>query len=494
MTTTTRIFAGVTALLFGATLTACGGSHGGMLPPATVPQSPFGAAAPTAARPSFDGRDADADADSDADRPDNKKKAKIKIAPKNLALLGTGANVAGAVTVSEAKYKGAFKVTSTCAGIATLAPASGKGPKFKAKVTPVKAGSCAFTFKDTNKTTAKLPVTVTTAALALGSSSMSPGSKSVKIVLTKVNGAAPKAGLVVTSIVNLTACSAGCTVAGPQSPPGSDAYALTVYDAANAAGNVLATGTTTATVAAAKANVIAAAQLSKVPKFLVFGAIPSGSAGTSFTHLLTLAVQDADHTAIVGTYATPVKVTDSDTSAIAKGSSLAVNGGAASRSVSLARSSDSLTLKYGGMAIGSVALSATATGASSAVGHFAPTLAAMVYTGPTNGSTPEIDLYNTTVSAPGNSGAFTLTQPGWAGSGFTNTFTYTLGGTANNCGSFSVTPASGTAAAYTVSVGASPVAGTCSMTLSGAPGTATKSVVLTFTTSSVGIDGKHRKP
>ena len=173
--------------------------------------------------------------------------------------MGTGAErVALSVTVIGSKvHKGTFKADEhTCAGIATLAPASGKGPKFKTKVTPVKAGSCTFTFTDANKTSAKLPVTVTTAGLTLGATSISPGSKSVKIVLTKVNGAAPKAGLVTTSIVNLTACSAGCTVAGPQSPPGSDAYALTVYDAANAGGNVLATGTTTGTVVVAKANVI----------------------------------------------------------------------------------------------------------------------------------------------------------------------------------------------------------------------------------------------
>jgi hypothetical protein len=429
----------------------------------------------------------------DADLPDTKK-AKLKIAPASLALLGTGASVALSVTVSEAKYKGTFKASSTCAGIATLAPASGKGPKFKTKVTPVKAGSCTFTFTDANKTSAKLPVTVTTAGLTLGATSISPGSKSAKIVLTKVDGAAPKAGLAVTSIVNLTACSTGCTVAGPQSPPGSDAYSVTIYDAANAAGNVLATGTATGTVTVAKANVIVSAQLSKLPKFLIFGAIPSGTAGTPFTHLLALAVQDADHHAIVGTYATPVKVTDGDTSAVAKGSSLAVNGGAASRSVTLARSSDSLTFAYGGLAMTPVTLSATATGATSATGHFAPTLHDMVYTGPLNGSTPEIDLYNTTASAPGNSGAFTLTQPGWAGSGYTNKFTYALGGSANNCSSFAVTPASGTAAAYTVTVGATPVAGTCMMTLTGAPGSAAKPVKLTFTTSSVGIDAKHRKP
>ena len=149
------------------------------------------------------------------------------------------------------------------------------------------------------------------------------------------------------------------------------------------------------------------------------------------------------------------------------------------------------------MAIQSVTLAATATGASNATGHFAPTLHDMVYGGPTNGSTPEIDLYNTTASAPGNSGAFVIAHAAGVGGLGLHQHLRSMrwAASANNCASFSVTPASGTAAAYTVSVGATPVAGSCSMTMTGAPGSAgTKPVKLTFTTSSVGIDAKHRKP
>jgi hypothetical protein len=493
MMTTTGISWRLAALFLASSLAACGGSHGGVMPSAPTGQSPFGGVAPGGARPAFGAVDAEADGDSDADGPDKKAK-KIKIAPKSLALLGSGANLALAVTVSEAKYKGKFTAKNTCAGIATLSPASGKGPKFKAKMTPVKAGSCTFTFSDSKKTTAKLPVTVTTAALTLGATSISPGSKSVKIVLTSVNGAAPKAGLVTTSIVNLTGCTNGCTVVAPQSPPGSDKYALTTYDGANATGNILATGTAIATVVVAKANVAAASQLSKVPKFLAFGTIPSGSAGTSFSSVLPIVVQDADRKAIVGTYATPVKVTDADTSAIAKGSSLTVNGGAASRSITLTASSSVAKLVYGGLAMQSVALTASATGASSATAHFAPALFAMNYSGPLNGSTPEIDLYNTASGQPGYSGTFALTQKGWFGSGYANAFTYAVGGSSNNCTSFGVTPASGTASAYTVSLRSSAVAGSCTLTLSGAPGTSTQSVRLTYTSSSVGINAKHGKP
>jgi hypothetical protein len=478
MTTMLRISAGASALALAFALTACGGSHG-MLPSSATGQSPIGA---DAAQGPFI-----------TQAPD--KKAKIKITPAKLALLGTGASGVQSFTIAEASYKGKFTAKSTCAKVATLKPAAAKGPKTTIKVTPKAAGTCTITFTDTSKSSAKLSISDTTAAVTLDALSISPNSTSVKVVLTSVNGAAPK-GVVTTAITALpsTCQTAGCTVAAPQSPAGNDAYTLTIYDGANTAGNILATGTASAAIAAGKANVITAPQLVKVPAFLVFSGLATANAGTTFTHSLTLSVQDADHSAIVGTYSSPITVTDADTSAIAQGTSISLNGGAASRSVSLSKSSDTMTFTYGGLAIPPVAVTASASGATSGSVTFTATLQPLVYSGPLTGSTPEIDLYNTTTGQPGYSGSFSLTQAGWIGSPYGKFASYTLGGSSNNCSSYSISPASGTAAAYTVSVGATPVAGTCTLTLAGAAGTATQAVVLTYTSSSVGISGKHRKP
>jgi hypothetical protein len=489
MTTMLRISAGASALALAFALTACGGSHG-MLPSSATGQSPIGSDAVQAplAADAADGVTPDA-------------KAKIKITPAKLALLGTGASGVQSFTITEANYKGKFKAESTCSKVATLKPTAAKGPKTTIKVTPKKAGTCTITFSDTAKNSAKLSINDTTATVGLDALSISPNSVSVRVVLTTVNGVPPKAGVATAAITALpsTCQTAGCTVAAPQSPAGNDAYALTIYDGANASGNILATGTASAAIAAGKANVITAPQLSKVPAFLVFSGLATANAGTTFTHSLTLSVQDADHAAIIGTYSTPITVTDADTSAIAQGTSISLNGAAASRSATLARSSDTMTFTYGGLAIPAVTVTASATGATNGSVTFTATLQPIVFTDPDTNNTPEIDLYNPATGSPGNSGTFSLTQPGWAGSPYGKNFTYALAGTGlpsttTNCSSYTVTPASGTATSFTVSVGASSVAGSCTMTLTGAPGTATQAVVLTYSTGSIGVSGKHHKP
>jgi hypothetical protein len=498
MKTTLRISAGAAALALAVALSACGGSHGSMLPSAGS-GSPFGADAaqgPLNARAPIASLGANA-ADPDGLQPD--KKAKIKITPKTLALAGTGSAQVLSFTISEANYKGKFKAASTCKPFVTLKPANAKGPKTVVKVTPKKAGTCTITYTDTAKNSAKISMTVTTATMSLGTLSFSPGSKSAKAVLTSVNGAPPKAGSVTTAITALssTCLTAGCAIALPPSPAGNDAYSITIYDAANAAGNVLAQGTSTAAVTAGLANVITGPQLAKNPKALVFAGLAAGSAGTAFTHSLALSVQDADGNAIVGNYSTPVSVSDPDTTPIAQGTALKLNPNAATRTVSLTNSNQTMSFVYGGLAITPVKLTASATGATSGSVTFTVAVPALVYAGPLNGSAAEIDLYNPTASQPGNSGSFTITQAGWTPSPFSKKITFALGGTGNNCTSYAVTPASGTAAAYTVKVGATPVAGTCTMTLTGGPGgatSATKAVLLTYTTGSIGISAKHRKP
>jgi hypothetical protein len=329
----------------------------------------------------------------------------------------------------------------------------------------------------------------------LSSASISKGSKSVTITLVKVNGKKPPKSVPKTKSSNLTKCTKGCTVAGPSSPAGKDEYSVTIIDQpAGKKGNTLATGSVTGTVKSGKKPTTIKVTVPKVPAFLTFGTVPSATAGTVLAATtLPLTVTDADKNPIAGSYSTPVTVSDSDTSSITQGSYLSVNGAAASRSVSSSKSTDKLTIGYGGLAMSAVTLTASASKVTSATATFAPTNGAIQYSGPLVNGSPEIDLYSTTGVNPGFSASFTRAQPGWNDGSFANAFTYALGGTNNNCTSYVVSPASGTASTYTVSVGSSPSAGTCTLTATGGV-SLTLNVLLTYTTSGIGINTRHARP
>jgi hypothetical protein len=412
-------------------------------------------------------------------------KSPIELSDAALSLLGTGKESTQQVTVSEPGYKGAFAEKSTCAKIATAAPKSGKGPSLKVSVTGVDAGACAITFSDKAKHSAKLSIFDTTASIALTQASISPASKSIVVTLTSVDGKPPSKDVVASVTEALPSCDSGCTVAAPQTPPGEDTFVSTIFDGTDGKGNKLAAGTSTLKIVAAKHNSVAVT-LAKIPAFLSLGALPTPPAGASFTTPVQLTVLDADHHPIAGAYATSVTVTDSDTSPLAQGSSLTLNAGSPSRSVKLTKSTDTVELKYGGSAISPVTIAATATGVSEASVPFAPTTK-LVYSGPENAAgAPEIDLYDSTAGQQGYEGSFTMSEAGWS-----KGFTYQLGGTNNDCKSFTVTPGSGSGSTFTVAVAASPTAGKCTMTVGGASGTATVNVTLTYATSSIGVYGKR---
>lgn len=417
--------------------------------------------------------------------------SKILATPASLALLSTGSIDAKSVTVHEKGYTGTFTQTSTCAKIATASPTTGNGPSLAVKITGIAAGSCNITFTDSAHKAVTLPITVTTVIFKLTSASISPASKSVSIVLTSVNGKAPPSGIVTKITPALPACTTSCTFTGPQAPPGSDVFTLQTFDSAGGTGNLLATGSIDVTVVAAKAA-SPAPVLAKVPKFVVLGTVPSGSAGTAFSAPVTLpvTVEDADHDTISGTYSTPVKITDNDATPIAQGSSLVLDAAAASRSISSTKSTDTIKLNYLGLAMLPVTLTASATGATGTSKSFAPKLAAIVNNVPSGPlAAHEIDLYNNVSGQSGFQGTVTpLTQLGWRGGAFANNFTYVLGGTSNNCSTFVVTAASGTSNTYAVHTitSGTPKAGKCTMTLTGGA-TALTNVLLTYTTSGIGV-------
>ncbi|MHB1800033.1 MAG: hypothetical protein ACYCUI_17395 [Vulcanimicrobiaceae bacterium] len=314
-------------------------------------------------------------------------------------------------------------------------------------------------------------------------------SASITITLVNVNGNPPPSGLTTTVTSNLSNCTNGCTVPGPAVPPGNDAFTLTVYDAANGAGNALSTASPTLTIALGQANSNTITLLG-IPKSFTFGTIPSGTAGTAFAGggvALPLTVQDADGNTITGTYDTPVTVTDSDMSSLSLASGLAVSGGTVASSVSVPSSAadGTLMLTYGGMAILPATLKASATGATNATATFAPTRNAIVYTGPMYGSPsiPQINLYAT--SGTGSSATFTATEVGWTNSPYNQAITASE---ASGCSTIATTAAT-SGSAFTTTVVASPVAGTCTLTLTDVTGgSPAVPVTLTYTNSGFGVN------
>lgn len=104
---------------------------------------------------------------------------KLVLKPRTLSFTSAGA--VKTVTVTDKGYTGTIAtVAASCKGIASLSPAKGKGPSYKAKITARSAGTCFIVFKDKHNNTAQLSITVTTTSPS-GSPSTSPsGSPSTK--------------------------------------------------------------------------------------------------------------------------------------------------------------------------------------------------------------------------------------------------------------------------------------------------------------------------
>jgi hypothetical protein len=128
------------------------------------------------------------------------------------------------------------------------------------------------------------------------------GSLSPNPALTNVNGSS---GL---------PCTTGCIISGPPSPPGTDAYTITLYDNTGGTGNALdlaSTGPVAIVEGAANSNSLT---LNGIPALLVLSTLPATwppNATNSTT--ATLQVEDADSEVITGTFANSVTVADNDT-------------------------------------------------------------------------------------------------------------------------------------------------------------------------------------
>jgi hypothetical protein len=236
-------------------------------------------------------------------------------------------------------------------------------------------------------------------------------------------------------------------------------------------------------------------------KSITWGKLPAAKAGTAFKKpvAISLVVKGANGKAITGTYPNPIVIATTDKTGATV---LLVNGKPASAKNPVTGSTSKVSLKYSGLAIVPATFSATTKGLKKpAKTIFTPVAAAIVYSGSLTAGAPEIDLIAT--SGAGSTGSFTATQAGWTGATFGKAFTYsfaavTTGSPApyNNCpgqsgAGYTVTPGSGTkGTAFTVTAASAAVAGECTLTLKGGAGK-TLAVLLTFTTTSVGINGEH---
>jgi hypothetical protein len=317
-----------------------------------------------------------------------------------------------------------------------------------------------------------------------------PSTESVSITLNTVNGNEPPAGLTTTKTTNVSSASCGsgngCTVAGPASQPGSDNYTVTIFDAAGGTGHALAKASQTYTITVGVANTGNLTLLGIPATFTVSG-VPSATAGTPVSATtLSVTALDAAGDTIDGTYASAITFSDSDSSGA---TSLKLDDGASSNSVQIRSNTDVVTIAYTGLAIGPATLTAHATGATDKTATFAPSVTnpvSVCHGGSGSDTTecatpgPQINLYAT--SGTGSSAGFTVSQTGW--SNFSKSFSEQ-----DTCSAIA-TITTGNNLTFTATVLDTAFAGTCTVTLTGGAGK-TAAVPITFTSSSIGIFGRH---
>jgi hypothetical protein len=173
-----------------------------------------------------------------------------------------------------------------------------------------------------------------------------------------------------TDTVGLTPSSPGCKGSPLECTvelslrPGSYLLTVRAYDKAPAAhaiptgANLLSSASNLPVKVAAGTQNHLGLTLDGVPAKLTIGTFAFGTAGTGFlASSFTIGAQDADSDTIVGTYATPVKLSDSDTSgAIA----VATSGTDGPPAQTLLGSSDTAALSYSGAPLGAVTIVAAA--------------------------------------------------------------------------------------------------------------------------------------
>jgi hypothetical protein len=198
----------------------------------------------------------------------------ITLSPAKLTLYGSGKSSATKVTVSEKKYTGKFTVSDNCTKVATIAPASAKGPSFVLTITALAKGKCTVTIKDARGHKALLPVADKPGGQLLTSllvPTRGPRSKhhgtqpkyispSTLAMTVKISG--PTSVNVVSGLTSLSpgcaltlqglACSFGASLASCPTSAACYTATITTYDAYDSATNTIPVGAAPLSVSVSK--------------------------------------------------------------------------------------------------------------------------------------------------------------------------------------------------------------------------------------------------
>lgn len=187
--------------------------------------------------------------------------AGLSVSPKALTLYGTGKASAAQVVVHEVGYRGVFRQSNTCAKVARIRPASGKGPTLTVKLTGVAVGACVVTFSDAKGHKALLKVTDKAAGGSLVTAFyvplrggfvkrhhgvhpkfISPSTQSMTFDITGPVNVSVVSGLTTTSPnCSLTLQGLDCAF-NASLPAGSYEATITMYDAWDPVGNDIPVG------------------------------------------------------------------------------------------------------------------------------------------------------------------------------------------------------------------------------------------------------------
>jgi hypothetical protein len=208
--------------------------------------------------------------------------------------------------------------------------------------------------------------------------------------------------------------------------------------------------------------------LAGIPASITFGRMPKGTAGTAFAtpRIFRVKVRDAAGALIVGPYDEPVRLSDSD----ASGATSIETSGKGDAAGQLLGSDDTAALRYTGLAVAPVTLTASASGTSSAKVTFAPSLQPIVLAGASSG-TPTVWLKPNQTQV-----RFSATESGWTNAPYDKKLTATA---ANSCATIAtISPSQGTS--FTATAVGSPAVGSCPVTLSDFSGGSTLAVTMGY--------------
>lgn len=178
---------------------------------------------------------------------------------------------------------------------------------------------------------------------------LSPSAKSVSVAVT---------GISQNVVVDVSATSPSCTVSGGtrsclialKAPIGSDTFTATIYDAANATGNVLGLGSATQSIVAGGPFMVTLGVSGVSVSISVLAGQTQFVVAQPATAPVTLAIFDADGNQIQGTYNAPITLANSD-----------ITGTFTIAPTTVTSSAQTITLSYnGGGAIAQATISASA--------------------------------------------------------------------------------------------------------------------------------------